>query len=88
MVLVSIGGLLIFIGTIWMIIVAIQTGQTTGEKALWALVNFFCQPIGGIVFYFMRKQGLIPLILIIVGYLIAAPGYYSIVNQAMQNMPR
>lgn len=88
MVFVGLGGLLIFIGTIWMIIVAIQTGQTTGEKALWALVNFFCQPIGGIVFYFMRKQGLIPLILIIIGYLIAAPGYYSMMDEMMRNMPR
>jgi hypothetical protein len=88
MLFVSLGGLLIFIGTIWMIVVAIQTGQTTGEKVLWAIVNFICQPIGGIVFYIVRRQGLIPLILIILGYLIFAPGYYSMMSQMMQNMPR
>ena len=38
-----------------------------GEKVIWALVNFFCQPLGGIIFYVMKKQGLIPLILVIIG---------------------
>ncbi|HQU81580.1 MAG TPA: PLDc N-terminal domain-containing protein [Pyrinomonadaceae bacterium] len=84
----GIGGLLMFIGTIWLIIVAIQTGQTTGEKVLWALVNFFCQPIGGIVFFFVRKQGLIPLILVIIGSVLFGAGYGSMMNDFMKNMPR
>jgi cytochrome c oxidase assembly factor CtaG len=88
MIFIGLGSLLILIGVIWMVVIAIQTGQTTGEKALWAIVNLICQPIGGIVFYIVKKQGLIPLILIIVGYIIFAPGYYSVINEAMKNMPR
>ena len=84
----GLGGLLILIGTIWLIVIAIQTGQTTGEKVIWALVNFFCQPIGGIVFFAVKRVGLIPLILIIVGYVVFAPGYYSMMNDALNNMPR
>ena len=84
MIFVGLGSLLILIGVIWMVVIAVQTGQTTGEKALWAIVNLICQPIGGIVFYIVKKQGLIPLILIIVGYIIFAPGYYSIMSEALK----
>ena len=88
MLLANIGGLLILIGAIWLIVIAVQTGQSTGEKVLWALVNFFCQPIGGIVFYFMKRQGLIPLILIIIGYVIFGFGYSSMMSEVMRTMPR
>lgn len=84
---VGLGGLIMLIGTVWLIIIAIQTGATTGEKALWAIVNFICQPIGGIVFYIMKKQGLVPLILVIVGWLIFGFGYYSMMGDMMNNMP-
>ncbi len=84
----GLGGLLILIGTIWLVVTAIQTGQTTGDKVIWALVNFFCQPIGGIIFFAVKRVGLIPLILIIVGFVFFAPGYYSTMNQMMSNMPR
>ncbi|HEX8286372.1 MAG TPA: hypothetical protein VF556_00135 [Pyrinomonadaceae bacterium] len=83
----GLGGLLVLIGTIWLIVIAIQTGQTTGEKVIWALVNFLCQPIGGIVFYIMRKQGLVPLILVIIGVILASVGNYSMFND-MMNQPR
>ncbi len=88
MAFIGLGSLLILIGVIWMVVIAVQTGQTTGEKALWAIVNLICQPIGGIVFYIVKRQGLIPLILIIVGCIIFAPGYYSMVSEMLKNMPR
>jgi cytochrome c oxidase assembly factor CtaG len=69
MLFIGLGGFLVLVGTIWMVVLAIQYGKTTGEKVLWALVNFFCQPIGGIVFAIMTKQGVIPLILILIGLL-------------------
>ncbi len=77
------GFILLLAGMIWLIIVAIQTGETTAEKAIWAVVNFFCQPLSGIIFYVMKKQGLIPLIMVIVGWLIlvlsgAAGGLMSV----------
>ena len=86
--LVMIGGLLMLVGAIWLIIISIQTGQSTGEKVLWAAVNFLCQPLGGIIFYIMKKQGLVPLILVIVGFLLYGAGAYSVMQGAMQNMSR
>lgn len=84
----SLGGILLLVGTIWLIVIAIQTGQTTGEKVIWALVNFFCQPVGGIIFYIMRRQGLIPLILVIIGALLVGVGNYSLMGDMMNEMPR
>lgn len=81
------GVLLQFIGAIWLVVLAVQTGQTTGEKALWGLVNFFCQPIGGIIFYFMKKVGLVPLILVIIGVILTGVGYSSVMQMA-NNLPR
>lgn len=71
------GCILLLVGAIWLVIISIQTGQTTGEKILWAVVNFICQPLGGIIFYIVRKQGLVPLILVIVGWLMLVIGGYS-----------
>lgn len=81
------GVLLQFVGAIWLVVLAIQTGQTTGEKALWGLVNFFCQPIGGIIFYFMKKVGLVPLILVIIGVILTGVGYSSVAQMA-NSLPR
>lgn len=72
--LAVIGSLIAFIGAIWLIVTAIQTGQTTGEKVIWAVVNFLCQPLGGIVFYIMKKQGLIPLLMVIGGWILVIAG--------------
>ena len=72
--LAMLGWLLIVVGTIWLVVVAIQTGKTTGEKVLWALVNFFCEPLGGIIFYFVQKQGMIPLLLVIIGWILMVLG--------------
>ena len=84
----GLGGLLCFIGGIWLIVIAIQTGQTTGEKVLWALVNFLCQPLGGIVFYIVKREGLVPLLMVIIGTIIGGYGYAGVMNEYMRNMPR
>lgn len=84
----GLGGLLMLIGTIWLIVLAVQTGASTGEKVVWALVNFFCQPIGGIVFFIVKKVGLVPLILVIIGAILLGIGNYSMANDMMNNMPR
>jgi peptidoglycan/LPS O-acetylase OafA/YrhL len=63
------GYILLLVGTIWLVVTAIQTGSNTQEKVIWGLVNFFCQPLGGIVFFIMRKQGMVPLILVIAGWI-------------------
>jgi hypothetical protein len=61
------GSILVFVGAIWLIITAIQTGKDTADKVIWALVNFLCQPLGGIIFFIVKKQGLVPLLLVLAG---------------------
>jgi len=82
----GLGGLLMFIGTIWLIVIAVQTGKSNGEKALWAVVNLLCQPIGGIVFFIVKKQGMIPLILVIIGWIAFGYGYSSMMADVMRQM--
>jgi hypothetical protein len=87
-ILAIVGALMMLVGSIWLIITAVQTGANTQEKVIWALVNFFCQPIGGIVFYFMKKQGLVPLILVILGTVLYGAGAFSAAGEVMQQMPK
>jgi hypothetical protein len=70
----TLGFLIFLVGWIWIIVTAITTGKTGGEKALWAIVNIFCQPVTGIIFVIVRKKGMVPLILIIVGWLLIGAG--------------
>lgn len=70
----ALGSIVMFVGVIWMVVIAVQTGQTTGEKALWGLVCFFCSPIGSIIFFIVKKQGMIPLVLQIIGLVILIAG--------------
>jgi cytochrome c oxidase assembly factor CtaG len=83
--LAVIGSLVAFVGAIWLIVTAIQTGQTTGDKVIWALVNFLCQPLGGIIFYIVKKQGLIPLLMVIGGWILLIAG--GGMNFSFGNMP-
>ena len=83
--LAIVGSLVAFIGAIWLIVTAIQTGQTTGDKVIWGLVNFLCQPLGGIVFYIVKKQGLIPLLMVIGGWILIIVGGGA--NFSFGNMP-
>ena len=68
------GWLLAFGGAVWLIVTAIQTGKDTTDKIIWALVNFLCQPLGGIVFYFVKKQGMVPLLIMIIGWVLLVVG--------------
>lgn len=85
--LFGLGGLLMLVGTIWLVITAIQTGETTGDKVIWALVNLICQPIGGIIFFIVKKQGMIPLILVIIGAIISGAGYATSAGDMMRTTP-
>jgi hypothetical protein len=73
----GLAGLLWLIGTIWLVVIAIQTGQTTGEKILWALVCLLCEPLGGIIFFAVKRVGLVPLILVLIGWASGGYGYYN-----------
>lgn len=79
------GWVLVLVGTIWLVVTAVQTGADTKDKVIWGLVNFFCQPLGGIIFYVMKKQGMIPLLLVIAGWIVMVLG--GGMNFSMGNLP-
>jgi hypothetical protein len=81
-------GLVLFLaGVIWLIVISIQTGTTTGEKIIWAVVNFICQPLGGIIFYIVRRQGLVPLILVLIGWILLMFSNYRTMSGMMNQPP-
>ena len=78
----GIGSLLVLIGAIWTIITAFRMGGT-----LWGVLNILLciQPLIGIVSAAMKKAEWTPVILMIVGSILASIGWYPMM---MQNMPR
>ncbi len=81
----ALGGIIYLVGFIWMIVTAIQTGKDTSEKVIWGLVCFLCSPLGSIIFFIVKRQGLIPLILMIVGIVLTVAG--GGFNYSFGNMP-
>jgi hypothetical protein len=79
----GIGGLLMLICAVWFIVLSIQLGNSTGEKVVWAVVNFLFQPIAGIIFFFVKKAGLVPMILGIIGVVLYGYGMFTSVSGLM-----
>ena len=79
----GLGGLLAFIGWIWLLVVGFQKGG-----ALWGILIFFFNWLAGLIFCIIHKTGWIPLILMILGGIISGIGAVPIMMKAMENMPR
>ena len=80
---IGIGALLMLVSIIWFVVLSVQTGSSTGEKVIWAIVNLF-QPIGGIIFFFVKKVGLVPMILGIIGVLIYGYGWFTTMGDVLR----
>lgn len=81
---IGIGGLIMLIGAIWMIVTAVKTESTTGSKVLWALVIFFLGAIGGTIYFFVRKAGGTPLILMWIGALLYGYGAFTSLSEMVR----
>ncbi len=82
----GLGMLIALIGWIWLIITGFKAGG-----ALWGILNIFFQPITGIIFCVLYKTGWIPLVLMIVGNIIAFGGMLPFVPkyiEALENIPK
>lgn len=84
---IGLGALLMLISIVWFVVLSFQTGANTGEKIIWAIVNFLFQPLAGIIFFFVKKQGLIPMILGIIGVLFYGYGFFTSFGDVMQQVP-
>ncbi|NNF00143.1 MAG: hypothetical protein HKN25_14070 [Pyrinomonadaceae bacterium] len=84
----GIGALIMLISIVWFIVLSFQLGESTGEKVIWAIVNFLFQPLAGIIFFFVKKAGLVPMILGIIGVLFYGYGMFTSMSEVMQQMPQ
>ena len=84
---IGIGALLMLVCVIWFVVLSVQLGGSTGEKVVWAIVNFLFQPIAGIIFFFVKKAGLIPMILGIIGVLFYGYGMFTSAGDIMRGIP-
>lgn len=83
----GIGALIMLICIIWFVVLSFQVGGSTGEKVIWAIVNFLFQPIAGIIFYFVKGAGLIPMILGIIGAVLYGYGLFTSFGDVMGGFP-
>lgn len=84
---ISIGALLMLICAVWFIVLSVQMGQSTAEKVLWAIANLLFQPLAGIIFFFVKKAGLVPMILGIIAVVVYGYGIMTSVPQVMNQLP-
>ncbi len=82
----GIGAVLMLVCIIWFVVLSVQTGASTGEKVIWAIVNILFQPIAGIIFFFVKKAGLIPMILGIIGALFSGYGFFTSMGDVMRQI--
>lgn len=85
---IGIGALLMLICVVWFVVLSFQTGTSTAEKVIWAIVNFLFQPLAGIIFFFVKKQGLVPMILGIIGMVFYGYGLFTSMGDIMRQMPK
>jgi hypothetical protein len=86
--IIGLGALLMLICIVWFVILSVQTGNSTGEKVVWVIVNILFQPLAGIIFFIVKKAGLIPMILGIIGVIFYGYGVFTSIGDVMNQMPR
>lgn len=69
-----VGTVIYLIGIIWLLIIAIKNGQSTGEKVGWGFAIFLCSPIGSLVYCIVNRHGGFPLLLQITGFVLSMLG--------------
>jgi hypothetical protein len=79
----GLGGLIAFIGWVWLIVVGFKEGG-----AVWGILIFFFSVIAGLIFCIMKKTGWIPLVLMIVGGVISGIGMVPVMMKIVENMPK
>ena len=85
---IGIGALLMLICVVWFVVLSVQLGTSTGEKVIWVIVNLLFQPLAGIIFFFVKKAGLIPMILGIIGMIFYGYGLFTSMGDIMRQMPK
>lgn len=82
--ILGLGGLLMLICIVWFVVLSVQQSASTGEKVLWVIVNLLFQPLAGIIFYFVKKDGLVPMILGIIGVILYGYGFTTSIGDVLR----
>jgi hypothetical protein len=78
----GLGGLIALIGWIWLMVVGFQQGG-----ALWGILIFFFSWVAGLIFCIMHKTGWVPLVMMVIGGIVASVGMVPMMLSVMENMP-
>ncbi len=82
--IIGVGGLLMLICIVWFVVLSVQTVGNTAEKLVWVIVNLLFQPLAGIIFYFVKGVGLIPMILGIIGVVLYGYGFFTSIDEVVR----
>jgi hypothetical protein len=82
-----IGLVLVLIGQVWLVILALLNGRTLAEKLIWTVTNLVLQPITGIIFFMVKRTGLVPLLLAIIGTILMLVSYNSMMRAMIGMVP-
>lgn len=77
----GLGGLIAFIGWIWLLVVGFKEGGI-----LWGLVIFLFSGLGGLIFCIVHKTGWVPWIMMIVGGVLASFSMLPTIMSNLENM--
>jgi hypothetical protein len=79
---VGLGGLIAFIGWIWLLVLGFKQGG-----ALWGILIFLFSGLGGLIFCIVYKTGWIPLAMLILGGIVASIGMVPVAMGQLQQPP-
>ncbi len=79
----GLGGLIAFIGWIWLVVIGFKQGG-----ALWGILIILFSWLAGLVFCIMYKTGWIPLVLMLLGGIVAGVGTVPLVMTQLENMQK
>jgi hypothetical protein len=88
MILTYIAVFMAVVGVMWLVYISITSSRSVVSKTLWAVANLIGQPLAGIVFYIVKRQGLVPLLLLVIGWMLLMLGYPSFVRHLAAGIPR
>lgn len=77
----GLGGLVAFVGWIWLLITGFKEGGF-----LWGLAIFFFSGLGGLIFCIIYKTGWVPWIMMFIGGVIASLGMLPMMISNIENM--
>lgn len=72
--ILNLGIILWLVSVIWFIYLSLRRNESNLMKAVWSILSLLFQPIAGIAFFILKKDGLIPMLLSIIAVILFGVG--------------